>query len=77
MNILIFHCFMEQGKLNIAGNEYYLKANEILGKLNNKVSIPRSPSKYNGQQYGIKALTLFIGTAVSTVVLTNAILKYD
>lgn len=68
---------MEQAKLNIKDNENYIKANEILGKMKYKQYIPRGPERWNRQQYTSKGVSIFLGTAFSTIALTNAILTYD
>ena len=77
LNVLIFYCFMEQAKINVRDNEDYKKANEILKKLKVREFIPRSPNKWNRQQWTGKGLTIFISTILSTIALTNAILTYD
>ena len=77
LNVLIFYCFMEQAKINVRNNEDYKKANEILKKIKVKEIIPRSPNKWNKQQWTTKGVTIFLSTALSTVALTNAILTYD
>lgn len=46
MNVLIFHSFMEQAKLNVKDNEDYKKANEILKIVKEaNVKKPLSPTK--------------------------------
>lgn len=77
LNVLIFHCFMLQAKINIKENEKYIEAQEILRLNNFKDFIPRSPNAWNKQQYGQKGVTIFITTALSTVALTQAMLTFD
>lgn len=77
LNVLIFYCFMEQAKINVRDNEDYKKANEILKMVRIKEIIPRSPNKWNTQQWTTKGVTIFLSTALSTIALTNAILTYD
>lgn len=77
LNLLIFYSFMQQGKLNVKDNENYLKAQEILRKIRVKEVQPRSPAKWNGQQYGKKGVTIFLSTALATVALTQAILAFN
>jgi hypothetical protein len=77
LNVLIFHCFMLQAKINIKDNEKYIEAREILRLSNQKDFIPRSPSLWNKQQYGQKGVTIFITTALSTIALTQAMLTFD
>ena len=77
INVLIFHSFMCQAKLNVKDNKKYKEANEILGKIKVKNFIPRSPKKWNTQQYTKKGTIIFITTALATVALTQAILTFD
>lgn len=77
INILIFHCFMCQAKLNVKDNEYYIKARDILVKIKEKNVLPKSPQKWNGEQYGKKGTTIFITSALSTVALSQALLTFD
>ena len=77
MNVLIFYCFMEQAKVNVKDDEKFKKANEILEKIFDKKYLPRSPRTWNTQQYGTKAVSIFLTTLMSAFVFTNAILTYD
>lgn len=77
LNVLIFHCFMEQAKINVKDNKFYKEAQEILREQNVKEFVPRSPNYWNRQQYGKKGVVIFITTALSTVALTQAILSFD
>lgn len=77
LNVLIFHCFMEQAKVNIKDDPLYKEAQAILRKVEDKEFIPRSPAAWNRSQYGKKGATIFITTALSTVALTQAILTFD
>lgn len=77
INVLIFHCFMKQAKINIKDDEHYINALEILGKLRNSKYIPIAPQKWLKKQYGSKAASIFFGTAISTVGLTSAILSMN
>lgn len=77
LNVLIFHCFMEQAKVNIKDNKYYIEANEILGRIKDNKFIPRGPNKWVKQQYGSKGVSIFISSILSALVLTQAILTYD
>lgn len=77
LNVLIFHCFMSQAKINIKDNEKYQEALEILRKIEDKEYIPRDPVSWNKEQYGKKGTTIFITTALSTIALTQAILQFD
>lgn len=77
INVLIFHSFMCQAKLNSKENENYKKARDILVVQKVKIVLPRSPRKFNTQEYGRKGTTIFLATAMATVALTQAILAYD
>lgn len=77
INVLIFHSFICQGKLNIKDDERYKEALKILGMVREKKYVPRSPKKFLGQEYGRKGVTIFLITALSTVALTQAILTFD
>ena len=77
LNVLIFHCFMLQAKINIKDNERYREAQEILRLIKQKEFIPRAPNAWNKQQYGQKGVSIFITTALSTVALTQAMLTFD
>lgn len=77
INVLIFHSFMQQAKLNIKDDPKYKRAYELLFSHKNKEQQPRSPKKWNSQQYGRKGTIIFMTTALSTVALTQAILTFD
>lgn len=76
INLLIFHCFICQAKLNVKDDTRFVKANEILGKLRREV-LPRSPKRFFAKEYGVKGTTTFLFSALSVVALTNAILCFD
>lgn len=78
INVLIFHCFRLQGKLNVSQDPNYLRAQELLrnyGKLKNY--IPLSPAAWNKKQWSSKGITLFITSILSVFALTQAILSFD
>lgn len=77
INVLLFYSFMEQAKLNVKDNERYKQANEILLKSKIKEHEPKSPSKWQAEQYGRKATKIFLGSAMSVVAFGQAILSYD
>lgn len=77
INVLIFHSFMEQAKLNVKDNPKYIEAREILMQLDKKLILPRSPEVWNKKQYTHKATSVFISTALATIALTQAILAFD
>ena len=77
LNLLIFYSFMQQGKLNVKNHPNYIEAQEILQSLHVKNELPRSPKKWNGQQYGKKGIMIFLSTALATIALTQAILAFN
>ena len=76
INVLIFHCFICQAKLNVSDNEKFKQANEILDKHKRDIK-PRSPKQFFGKEYGVKGANTFVFSALSVVALTNAILTFD
>ena len=76
INVLIFHCFICQAKLNVSDNEKFKQANEILDKHKRDIK-PRSPRKFFSKEYGVKGANTFVFSALSVVALTNAILTFD
>lgn len=77
INVLLFHCFMQQAKLNVKDNPRYKEARDLLIKSAPKLYKPRSPKEFNRKEYSTKAVTIFITTALSTIALTQALLSFD
>lgn len=78
LNVLIFHCFVQQAKVNSLNHPNYLLAQEILGQIqSDEVEKPLSPKEYFSGVYGKKVVFVFITSAVSAVGLTQAILTFD
>lgn len=77
INLLIFHSFMQQAKVNVKNDPKYIEAKTILGKMKRKNYTPRTPEKWVRAQYGKKGTMIFITTALATVALTQAILTFD
>ena len=77
LNIIIFDCFIRQGKLNVKDDPRFLEALRLDGQCQRREIEPRSPQTWLSKQYAFKSSTLVIGSLMSTLVLTNAILTYD
>lgn len=78
VNVMLFYCFNQQALLNVKKDERYIKANEMLGKLNiRKEYKPRSPRQYNFRLYAGKGSSIFFSSILSTFALSQAILTYD
>lgn len=77
LNLLIFWCFNEQGRSNVRNNPNYIRANEILMRISNKIRLPRSPKKWLSQQYGRKGTLIVISSLLGMFCIANAVLKWD
>lgn len=78
LNLIIFHCFILQAKVNSKDHPNFLKALEILSSVEDKKELqPRSPSQYFAGVYGKKGTTIFITTVLAAVGLTQAVLTFD
>lgn len=78
LNVLLFHGFIKQAKVNIQDDPNYLEANRLL-QLHEieTVTLPLSPKVWHGKQYRKKGVTLFIFTLLGTIGLSQAILQFD
>ena len=79
VNVIVFHCFVQQAKINIKDNEKYKQAKELLEQLdsNTHVNSPRSPKQYLGRVYGTKATFIALASVLATISLTEALLVFD
>lgn len=78
INILIFHCFVQQAKVNSLSHPNYMAATELLNELEpDHEEIPPSPTEYFRGVYGKKGALVFITSALSAVSLTQAVLTFD
>lgn len=78
LNILIYHCFILQGKQNISDNEKYLLGLKILALESiSKETLPKSPREWKRGVYGKKMASIFILSVLSVIGLTQAILTFD
>lgn len=77
INILLFHSFVKQARLNVRDNPNYQEAVQILQLISNKTYIPRSLDEFNRKEYGTKGLTVFITSILSAFSLSQALLTYD
>lgn len=78
INIIIFHCFLQQAKVNVKDNSRYLEALTLLSKLkDDKNVIPRSPTKYTATTWFTKGTTLLISSLLSVFAFSNAVLSFD
>lgn len=77
LNVLIFHSFIQQGKLNVKSDPRYLEAEQLLGEARKHTYKPKSPKKFFSREYATKGISIFVFSALSTVVISEAILTYD
>ena len=77
LNILIFHCFVMQGKTNILQNEKYLEALAILQEVDEEDYSPRSPQEWHKTVYSKKGASIFLTSILSAFGLTQAMLTFD
>ena len=77
LNVLIFHCFIQQGKTNIKTHPKYIEAKGILEKCTKTEEIPLSPTKWTRNTYMKKGISIFFTTALSAFALSQAILTFD
>lgn len=78
INVLLFYCFMEQAKVNVKDNPYYIEANEILMRYGKLLPFtPRDPDSWERGEYKTKGITIAITTILSAIGLTQAILTFD
>lgn len=78
LNIVIFHCFILQAKVNVQDNKQYIKACEIMRNVKDEKELsPRSPSQYLKGLYGRKGTSIFISSIIAAVGLTQAVLTFD
>lgn len=77
VNVLIFHSFICQAKINIKDDPKYNEAKSILQLYILKSYVPRSLAQFSRREYGMKGVSIAIGTLFAGFALTQAILTYD
>ena len=79
INMMLFHCFMSQGKLNIKDHPKYIEACNILSKygMGEKLKEPVGPDVWLPEQYRTKGIWVAITSILSAIILTQAVLVFD
>ena len=77
INMCLFTAFKKQAILNIKEDPTYKKAKEILNKVKEKKSEPKSPVKYQAQSYLKKGTTMTVTTFCSLIAIGNMILRFS
>lgn len=78
LNVLMFHFFIKQGKINIKDDPAYLAANKLLQENElTEIQLPLSPHAWHSKQYRNKGITLFVFTVLGTISFGQAILVFN
>lgn len=77
INILLFHSFIKQSRLNIKDDPKYLEAVELLRLVSLSTYTPRSLKELNKQEYRTKIITIFITSLISAFSIGQALLTFD
>lgn len=78
LNVFIYASFINQGKLNVSGDENYKKANALLRRVKKHHGYkPRSPIRFQAKEYGWKGATVFASTGAALVALEQALLNFS
>ena len=78
VNLLIFDAFIKQAKINVKDDERYKSAVLKLNTIKEEAGIiPRSPEKFNKQQWRKKGTSLAISSILSSFLLTECIVNFD
>lgn len=77
LNMILFHSFVKQARVNIRTNENYLRACAIYQEYHDKAYRPRTLSEFNRHEYGSKLTTIFLTSLLSTFTLGQALLMFD
>lgn len=76
VNLLIFHNFVQQAKINVKDNPRFIEACEKYYKKKKEKS-PRSPKKYFGALYMSRIPGLIFSTILGLIAFGDAILRMD
>ena len=78
LNILIFHCFILQAKINVQDDPKYVEATKILDSVSPRdTERIEGPEEYFRGVYGKKGIAVFTTSLLSAVGLTQAVLTFD
>lgn len=78
INVLMFHSFIKQAKVNVQSDKNYLEALRILEEVDVQLTDEaRAPHEWLGLQYKKKGITIFIFTLLGTISLGSSALMFD
>ena len=77
INILLFHCFVLQAKVNVKDDPAFLEAEKLLENIKPDNYTPMSPEERHKNIYTKKGVFLFITSVLSAVGLSNMVLNFS
>ena len=77
INVLMYHCFFQQSRVNVKEDKRYQEALTILDQLKVKEQVFRSPEEFVRSSYLKKGTTVFITTLLGAFSLGQALLVFD
>ena len=77
INVLIFHCFVSQGKENVKDDPRYLEATQIMQEQPKREGKILSPEEFLTKEYSVKGGSVFVLSVLSAFSLSQAILSFD
>ena len=77
VNMLLFHCFVQQAQLNIADEITYKLANRILLYFRRGDYVPQGPEAYFKEIYSKKSTMVAVTSLLSVIGLSCAVLAFD
>lgn len=77
LNILIFHAFVKQAKVNIKDNQNYLRAVQLYRQQSGYKRKLHTLAQFNRQQYGTKLTSLTLTSAATLFSFGQAILTFE
>jgi len=78
-NVGIFVMFKLQAKTNVKNDPNFLRAKEILNEVSQRkrMYVPRSPREFNGKEYSVKGITVFLTSLLASITITSLIISFD
>lgn len=77
LNVLIFHCFVQQAEINVRDDPKYKEASEILQLIDDEEEVWLSPKEFYRKEYRSKGISIVITSILGAFGLTQAILTWD
>lgn len=77
MNLMILHCLVQQGRVNVSKTDNYIKAQELLMSAEVKEEIPESPAQHYASIYSKKMISLSITSLLSLIGFGSSVLIFS